>query len=609
MLKIKKYISLLLAAAVALGLLGGCTENKNKNERERVTVALWSDQLTEQYGAFLRDKFPEVDFTFYVALNSADFYRFKNEQDDLPDILTLRRFALRDVAELKGSLMDLGGTELAEGFSQSYLRSYTYDDGTVNWLPTCAEVDSIILNKTLFEENGIAVPTTYEEFLTACDEFRQKGIRPFMSNFGADYTCMEILQGLSAAALSSQSGREWRQSYESGQTDFLDEDVWLPVFERMAEFIDRAGLTAADLELSDRDVYDEYKKGNAAMFRGTGDDTETYGSETESVLLPYFGDTENDSRYLTYPAFQIAASNRAEESPEREKLILDIISAMLSEEGLRKIAANQNMVSYSSEVNIDMSPSMESVKPYAENNLLYIRLASADMFSASQTVVQGMINGEYPDGKAALDAFNGQLANDGSSGIASAYIDRDYSYAFDPEGGCEAASALMNTVREEIGTEFLIAPAAYAAGNIAKGYYTEEELRFLAMGESVSTLSCNMTGEQLYRYIEYVFAAEGKRGSVVNSSTLYVSSGFEMSVKKTADGYVPEKLTAGGNELDREKTYSVTVIGNLPLMLRDAFEEIGVTEYSEGEDFRKVISNRLAAGGQLAEPTKYITLK
>ena len=52
---------------------------------------------------------------------------------------------------------------------------------------------------------------------------------------------MEILQGLSVSCLTSQAGREWRQRYESGQTDELSEDVWLPVFERMLDFIGYAG--------------------------------------------------------------------------------------------------------------------------------------------------------------------------------------------------------------------------------------------------------------------------------------------------------------------------------------------------------------------------------
>ncbi len=160
-----------LLALAALLLLSGC--GGQRDGRETVTVALWSDQLTAGYGQYLRQAFPEVDFVFYTATNSSDFYRFKERQGDLPDILTLRRFSLNDVADWKDSLADLSDSGLTAAFPQSYLRSYTYSDGTVNWLPVCGEIDSILVNKTLLEENGIGVPRSCEEFAEACSALRQ----------------------------------------------------------------------------------------------------------------------------------------------------------------------------------------------------------------------------------------------------------------------------------------------------------------------------------------------------------------------------------------------------------------------------------------------------
>ena len=163
-----------LLALAALLLLSGCGGHTagQRDGRETVTVALWSDQLTAGYGQYLRQAFPEVDFVFYTATNSSDFYRFKERQGDLPDILTLRRFSLNDVADWKDSLADLSDSGLTAAFPQSYLRSYTYSDGTVNWLPVCGEIDSILVNRTLLEENGISVPRSCEEFTEACSVLR-----------------------------------------------------------------------------------------------------------------------------------------------------------------------------------------------------------------------------------------------------------------------------------------------------------------------------------------------------------------------------------------------------------------------------------------------------
>lgn len=598
---------ILLAVLLAAILLAGCGSFRGVG-REKVTVALWSDRLMDSYAPYLQQTFPEVDFEFYVSTNSTDFYRFKQEHGDLPDILTVRRFALSDVAGWKDALLDLSDTELANAFHHAYLRSYTYSDGTMNWLPACAEVDGILLNKALLDANGIPVPSNYEEFVEACVALTEQGIRPFRSNFGADYTCMEILQGLSIPQLTSQAGREWRQRYESGQTDQLSEEVWLPVFERMADFIRYAGITQADLEGGTAEMFRSYLAGETAMIRGTCGEARSYGAEEDYVMMPYFGDGEN--WYLTYPAFQAAASVRAEKSPEREALILRILEAMLNQEGLRHIADGKDMLAYNKDVELSLSPILAEMRPYVDNNRLYIRLASADMFSCSREVVQGMIDGRYPDARSAFDAFNFLMGEAAEETPPAAHIETGCSYAFGSRGGSPAASAVMNSLREELGAQILAGQQANVAGNIAAGDYTEAELQFLTMGESTDILRCRVTGEQLYRYLKEVLPASGKRSGMAGSSSLYVSSGFEMELRQTEEGYILERLTAGGRELDRTASYDLAVLGSEQRLQREALASAGVTEYRKEErPFQQIIADRLLDGRQLAQPSDYVILR
>ncbi len=614
----RNVLYLFLVGIMSVFCLAGCGEGTVgkpgqgiTDKKETVTIAFWSDQLTERYGKYLQETFPDINFEFYVATNSTDFYHFKEETGDLPDILTVRRFSLNDVASWKDSLMDLSASQLAGTFPQSYLRDYTYSDGTVNWLPVCAEVDSIIVNKSLLEANGLSVPTNYKEFIKTCTALKGLGIRPFSSNFEADYTCMEVLQGFSISVLASQEGREWRQQYESGQTDELDEKIWLPVFERMEDVIDYGGISESDLEGDTAAMFAAYNNHQVAMIRGTSGEAARYGAEEGSVLMPYYGETEEESWYLTYPAFQVAASKKAEENPERRRLILDIMSAMLNEKGLKHIGDGQNMIPYNKGVELEFSPMLSHMQPYIDNNRLYIRLASADMFSVSKQVVQGMITGEYPDARSAFEAFNVKMKENTAEAPIVAHIEAGYSYAFDPGRGSPAASAVMNSLREELGTQLLIGQSVNVAGNIRAGDYTEEELKFLTMGEAVDLLFCEMTGEQLYSYMEYVLTTSGRRGSVINDSTLYVSSGFEMEIEKTDTGYKLEKLTIEGRELDKTQLYFVAVLGNEHMMLQDALTAAGVTEYEKAEmAYKEIIVDRLVSSGkQLAAPTDYITLR
>ncbi|MGN0962590.1 MAG: ABC transporter substrate-binding protein, partial [Clostridia bacterium] len=320
-MKIKRVLAVLLTLMLAVTLLAGCGGDKNTadGEKEKVTVALWGNQLLENYAPYLCETFPDVEFEFILIPNSTDYYRYLDENGELPDIMTVRRFSLGDAVVLKDSLYDLCDTDLASTFYGTYLENYTYDDGTINWLPACAEVDSIIINKTLFEENNIDIPTDYDSFIAACDAFEALGIRGFASDFSEDYTCMETLQGFSISTLLSMEGREWRTGYESGATEQLSEEVWFPVFEKMFDLKEKGVLEAGDVEMINNNPKDMFVAGELAMYRGTGQDViSCVGRESdESMLMPYFGETEDDNWYLTYPSFQAAISNQAAKDPER----------------------------------------------------------------------------------------------------------------------------------------------------------------------------------------------------------------------------------------------------------------------------------------------------
>ena len=308
-------------------------------------------------------------------------------------------------------------------------------------------------------------------------------------------------------------------------------------------------------------------------------------------------------------SFQVAASARADENPKRKELILDVLEAMLHQDGQQHIAGGQDMITYSKGSEQKLSPMFSEMKSYVDDNRLYIRLASSDMFSISEMVIQGMITGKYPDAGSAFDAFNEAMRLEEEEEPAAVCIETEYPYAFQADGGSPAASAVINSLREELDVQLLVGQSSNVAGNIYAGEYTQEELGFLTIGETVEILRCEMTGGQLYEYLDNVLAAEGKRGSVVNDSTLYVSSGFEMELRRTDQGYDLEKLTLEGRELDRDRTYDLAVLGNEQLMHGDILAEAGASEYEKVElSFKQLIADRLAEGRQLAEPTDYIIL-
>lgn len=615
----KRIACFLMSLLVTVTILTGCGTAdsgsivNNGTQKEKVVVACWGNQMLDTYTQYLCDLFPQVKFEFVLATNSTDYYRFRGEHDDMPDILSVRRFALKDAVLLKDDLYDLSNTELANTYYGSYLDSYTYDDGSVNWLPTCAEVDGIIINKTLFDEYNIPVPTDYESFVKACESFEAVGIRSFVSDFSADYTCMEVLQGAAIPDLQSIEGRKWRQQYESGAVHELSEEVWKPVFDRFFDFVKNTGLGEEDADYPNRTPKEMFTEGKAAMFRGTGADVISFPGRgnDEVLLLPYFGQTEQDNWYLTYPTFQIAASKKGMDDPEREKPILDIMTAMVNQQGQDHISYGKNMVPYKKDVTLELMKEMDNLKPYIEQNKLYIRLASNEMFRISKDVVQMILKGEVTTSQQALAAFNTELGSVEPGLEIVAHVDTGYSNEFTKEHGNQAASSIANTMRALSDVDFVFMQACYVASDIYAGDYSQKDLAYLAKNDGGWPGLMELTGDQIYTLVETTLSMTGNRGAVCNDSTLYVSSGFEMDITKDDNGYTLNALTVDGKELDRSKTYSFLIYGDRDWYMSEVMEQIGISEVDmSGPKAENYLMQRLVdEGEQLEAPTDYIILR
>ena len=302
-----------------------------------------------------------------------------------------------------------------------------------------------------------------------------------------------------------------------------------------------------------------FSEGKAAMFRGTGADVISFPGrgEDEVLLMPYFGQTEQDNWYLTYPTFQIAASKKGMDDPEREKLILDIMTAMVNQEGQDHISYGKNMVPYKKDVTLELMPEMDNLKPYVEQNKLYIRLASNDMFRISKDVVQMILNDEVQTAKEALDAFNEELAEEEPGTEIVAHIDTSYSNDFTPEHGNQAASSIANTIRALSGADLVFMQSCYVASDIYSGDYSQKDLAYLAKNDGGWPGLMELTGEQIYTLVETTLSITGNRGAICNDSTLYVSSGFEMDITKNDGGYTLNALTIDGKELEAPTDYII----------------------------------------------------
>lgn len=609
--------SLLAATVLGLFLLTGCAGKSTEavqaqEDADTIQVYLWSNSLYEKYAPYVQARLPDVNIEFIVGNNDLDFYKFLQENGGLPDIITCCRFSLHDAAPLKDSLMDLATTNEAGAVYNTYLNSFKNEDGSVNWLPVCADAHGFVVNRGLFEEYGIPLPTDYASFAAACKAFDEAGIRGFTADYLYDYTCAETLQGLSATELKSTEGRKWRTaySYPAGTARVgLDDTVWPGAFERMEQFIRDTGLTAADLELNYDDVTGMFGKGELAMYFGSSAGVQMFREQgIDATFLPFFN--QNGEKWLmTTPYFQVALNRDLEQDAARREKAMQVLHVMLSEGAQEQILADgQDLLSYSQNVSYHLTDTMKDVRSVVEENHMFIRIASDDFFAISQEVVSKMIAGEYDAGQA-YRAFNARLLTEETPDTSDVVLTSEtaYSNVFHKNGGNASFSVMANTLRGLYGTDVLIAPASSFTGSVLQADYTQTTARAMIMPNGLMSYRRTMTGAELKDTVRAF--VEGCEGGFTpfNRGSLPVVSGIAVQVQENDGSYTLTGITRGGQPLQDDDTVTVTCLATEKQMTPLLQDESRAFE--RGEATVKDAWSEALSGGSvtLAAPESYIT--
>ena len=612
--KWNKVLPVFLVMVAVISLLSGCGgKSAEKEDADTITVYLWSTNLYEKYAPYIQEQLPDINVEFVVGNNDLDFYKFLKENDGLPDIITCCRFSLHDANPLKDSLMDLSTTNAAGAVYDTYLSNFMNEDGSVNWLPVCADAHGFVVNKDLFEKYDIPLPTDYESFVSACQEFDKVGICGFTADYYYDYTCMEMLQGLSASELSSVAGRKWRTTYsgpDNTEREGLDSSVWPGAFERMKQFIQDTGLSQDDLNMTYDDIVEMYQSNRLAMYFGSSAGVKMFQDQgINTTFLPFF--QENGEKWImTTPYFQVALNRNLTQDETRRKKAMKVLNTMLSEDAQNRIISDgQDLLSYSQDVDIHLTEYMKDVKPVIEENHMYIRIASNDFFSVSKDVVSKMISGEY-DAEQAYQSFN-SLFLEKKSTSENIVLDskKTYSNRFHTCGGNEAYSVMANTLRGIYGTDVLIATGNSFTGNVLKAGYTEKMAGDMIMPNGLAAYSSKMSGAELKETVKNF--VEGYEGGFnpFNRGSLPVVSGISVEIKETEDGYSLSKVTTGGKQIQDEDTFTVTCLATPKYMEAYPADENIVFDGGDTtvkDTWTGYVSDRDAI---LAEPEDYMTLR
>ncbi|NLU51693.1 MAG: extracellular solute-binding protein [Clostridiaceae bacterium] len=143
------------------GLLEQTIIDNYMNENPHVTIKVEA----------LQDEPYKQKFQSYVASNN------------LPDIFNVwGQPAFFQAVMEKGYAAELNPDDYKDyGFFEGSTTDFSYN-GKLYGLPRNQDMTTVFINKAIFEENNVKIPTTYNELVEAAKAFRAKGIQPLSIN-------------------------------------------------------------------------------------------------------------------------------------------------------------------------------------------------------------------------------------------------------------------------------------------------------------------------------------------------------------------------------------------------------------------------------------------
>lgn len=327
----KKLVGALLCASMTAGLLAGTTTVfAGEGEKTKIRMTYWNSEDTVQALLdYLAENVPDVEIE-YQFIDNSNYDTIVDTQlsaEEGPDIICESPGSALKHARLGylEKLDDLGGK-----YSDAGTSVYSYD-GSVYALPGISWFEGIYYNKTMFEENEIELPATFDEYIEVCKKFQEKDIIPLAADLKSwEPMLKNSMAFVTAEYLSTEEGKAFGEKYRNGEATL--DGTWNTYLEKWSEMI-KEGVYTTDMTGIDHDqALEQFATGQAAMFCSGPWDFETIQSKNPDLvidMMPFYGTEASDGWLIGGPGcgFAVNANSKNKEAA------MKVVEALSTVEG------------------------------------------------------------------------------------------------------------------------------------------------------------------------------------------------------------------------------------------------------------------------------------
>ena len=317
-----------------------------------------------------------VDYVTYTAENyqdkAYDDVALDRARSNMDDIYLLNPDVIKVLGE-EGRLLDLSGLTCADNL-RDVVKTANIVDGKLVAIPQEVVAYGLFINKDMFDQYGLELPETPEEFLECCRVFKENGIE---TPIGANRWWLENFVLAQAYADLYNGGNTDAEiaALNSGESKYSD--YMRPGFEFLQEMIDKGYIDAQKAYVSEAiegegPDFLAQKTPIVMAYWGAANTDTAYGDPDFNMLV--IGFPTNRGRMPVMPMTGFAIGAEAEHAEDAMKT-LDV---MLSDEALQVYAETNKVISPSKNVEVECIPALKPLNDRIQSNV-YVLGANANM--------------------------------------------------------------------------------------------------------------------------------------------------------------------------------------------------------------------------------------
>lgn len=223
----KRNLCLLLAGFMAAGLgLAGCKGDRDRDGKIEIELVQFKPEAIEVFEQ-LEEEFNRTHDKIHLTIDSPNdattILKTRFIREDYPDIIGIGGDINYSYFVDSDILVDLSDYPGLSSIKPAYLDildglEFVPTEGMFG-VPYAANAAGVLYNRTMFQEHGWEIPTTWGEFTALCQKIREAGIQPLYFGFKDTWTCLAPWNALAVDLAPADVCRQVNR----GETNFTKE--------------------------------------------------------------------------------------------------------------------------------------------------------------------------------------------------------------------------------------------------------------------------------------------------------------------------------------------------------------------------------------------------